>query len=161
MPMPDGKQRQYLEDVPTDIQDLIFEDRGPEAIQLLMTQRGLGRMEAAMEAARIATRMKETFPDAVPGPSSGSGLGLTSRQKSLIAWAFVLLFAVAGCAAIFSGVRGIIMGKASGHWPSVKGTVTRSEAVSTTSNKKSGGTVYHTRIVYEFTVDGHSHPIAA
>ena len=52
--MSDAQQRKYLDDGPEDIQDLIFENRFPEATQLLMDQRGLGKMQAAMEAARVS-----------------------------------------------------------------------------------------------------------
>ena len=84
--MTDTEQRQYLDDVPRDIQDLIYEGRHTEATQLLMDQKGLQKMQAAMEAGSIAIRMSEEFPDAVSGPSSGpAGIGsptTTSRRRT-------------------------------------------------------------------------------
>lgn len=147
--------RRYLDDVPRDIQDLIYEGRHTDATQLLMDQKGLQKMQAAMEAGSIALRMSEEFPETAPGLSPRRKSRLTSSQKSIIAWVFLLLFAAAGCAAIYYGGRGIIMGAASSKWPSTKGTVKKCEPIRSSSNKKnSSSAVYHARVVYEFTVDG-------
>ncbi len=154
--MTDTQKRQYLGDLPRDIQDLIYEGLHEQATQLLMKQKGLQKMQAAMEAGRIAMRMSEAFPETAPGLSPGGGKSkLTSTQKSIISWVLVLLFAAAGCAAVYYGGRGIIMGTASSKWPSVKGTIKKCEPIRFSSNKKnSSSSVYHARVVYEFTVDG-------
>ena len=154
--MTDTQKRQYLGDLPRDIQDLIYEGQHEQATQLLMKQKGLQKMQAAMEAGRIAMRMSEAFPETAPGLSPGGGKSkFTSTQKSIISWVLVLLFAAAGCAAVYYGGRGIIMGTASSKWPSTKGTIKKCEPIRSSSNKKnSSSVVYHARVVYEFTVDG-------
>ena len=114
--MSDTQQRKYLDDVPEDIQYLIFENRFPEATQLLMDQRGLGKMQAAMEAARIATRMRKEFPEAVP-----AGPGLTAKQQSIVTWALISLFLVAGAVFRGFGSHGLALGFASRSWPSTEG----------------------------------------
>ena len=69
--MTDTQKRQYLGDLPRDIQDLIYEGLHEQATQLLMKQKGLQKMQAAMEAGRIAMRMSEAFPETAPGLSPG------------------------------------------------------------------------------------------
>ena len=153
--MTDTQKRQYLGDLPRDIQDLIYEGQHEQATQLLMKQKGLQKMQAAMEAGRIAMRMSEAFPETSPGLSPGAKSKLTSTQKYIIAWAFVTLFAATGCTAVYYGGRGIIMGAASSKWPSVKGTIKKCEPIRSSSNEKNRhSTVYHARVIYEFTVDG-------
>ncbi len=153
--MTDIEPRQYLDDVPRDIQDLIYEGHHTDATQLLMDQKGLQKMQAAMEAGRIAIRMGEEFPETAPALSPRRKSRLTSSQKSIIAWVFVLLFAAAGCAAIYYGGCGIIMGAASSKWPSTKGTIKKCEPIRSSNNKKNSmKKVYRARVVYEFIVDG-------
>jgi hypothetical protein len=79
--MTDTKQRQYLDDVSRDIQDLIYEGLHTEATQLLMDQKGLEKMQAAMEARRIAMRMSKAFPETAPGLSPGGGIQIDIRTE--------------------------------------------------------------------------------
>lgn len=154
--MNDTQRRQYLDDVPTDIQDLIFDNRRSEAVKLLMTQSGLGKMQAMMEAGRIFSRMKEEFPDAVRDPSSGLDLGLTPRQKSVIAWTIIAALALAGATITFFGIRGLIWSSASKDWPSAEGRVIKSSVERRTSRTatETSRTAYHAEVSYEFTVEG-------
>ena len=148
--MSDTQQRKYLDDVPKDIQDLIFENRCPEATQLLMDQRGLGKMQAAMAAARIATRMREEFPEAVP-----AGPGLTGKQQSIATWAFISLFLVVGALFTGFGIDGLALGFASRSWPSTEGQITQSKVEHRTSGTgKDRSSAYYAVVTYEFTVDG-------
>lgn len=151
--MNDTQKRQYLEDVPRDLQDLIFEDRCAEAAQLLMKQKGLGKMQAAMEVARIASRMSKQFPGAVTEPSSGPGL--TAKQQSIASWAFISLWILIGAVFTVIGIRGLALGFASRNWPSTEARILQSEVERETSGVgKDRSTAYHARITYEFTVDG-------
>lgn len=151
--MSDTQQRKYLDDVPEDIQDLIFENRFPEATQLLMDQRGLGKMQAAMEAARIATRMRKEFPEAVP-----AGPGLTAKQQSIVTWALISLFLVAGAVFTGFGIHGLALGFASRSWPSTEGQITQSKVERRTppmnERIRFGSPAYFAVVTYEFTVDG-------
>ena len=154
--MSDTQQRKYLDDVPEDIQDLIFENRFPEATQLLMDQRGLGKMQAAMEAARIATRMRKEFPEAVP-----AGPGLTAKQQSIVTWALISLFLVVGAVFTGFGIHGLALGFASRSWPSTEGHITQSKVERRTDTEPIGGErirfsgpAYYAVVAYEFTVDG-------
>lgn len=158
--MTDKEQRQYLEGVPTDIQDLIYEERASEAVNLLMAQKGLNKMQAAIETARIAHRMKEAFPDAISAPSSKSEPRLTPRQQSVIIWTIVTLFALAGAAASIFGVRGVLRAKVSMDWPTTQGKILESSVERKTHRKTGSGTIsktsnsYHANISYEYNVDG-------
>ena len=151
--MSDTQQRKYLDDVPEDIQDLIFENRCPEATQLLMDQRGLGKMQAAMEAARIATRMRKEFPEAVP-----AGPGLTAKQQSIVTWALISLFLVVGAVFTGFGIHGLALGFASRSWPSTEGQITQSKVERRTSGIgepiRLSSPAYFAVVTYEFTVDG-------
>lgn len=151
--MNDTQQRQYLEDVPRDIQDLLFEDRALEAAQLLMEQKGLGKMQAAMEAGRIASRMSEQYPDAMAGSSSRPAM--TAKQESKATWAFISLFLVVGAVFTAIGVHGLALGFASRSWPSTKARILQSEVERVTSGSgEDRSTSYHAKVTYEFTVDG-------
>lgn len=153
--MTDTRQRQYLDNVPKDIQDLIYDRQHTEATHLLMKQKSLDKMQAAMEAGRIAMRINEEFPETAPGLSPSLKCRLTSSKKSTIAWVFVLLFAAAGCASVYYGGRGIIMGAASSKWSSTMGKIKNCDPKRSSSNKNNSiSTVYHARVIYEFTVDG-------
>ncbi len=148
--MADTQHRQYLDDVPKDIQDLIFENRYPEATQLLMDQKVLGKMQAAMEAARLAARMRNEFPEAV-----SSGPGLTGKQQSIATWAFISIFLVVGAVFTGIGIHGLALGLASRSWPSTEGQITQSEVEHRTSGTgKDRSSAYHAVVTYEFNVDG-------
>ena len=151
--MNDTRERQYLEDVPRDVQDLIYEDRCREAAQLLMEQKGLGKIQAAMETGRIASRMSEQFPDAMAEPSSGPAL--TAKQESKATWAFISLFLVVGAVFTTIGVHGLALGFASRSWPSTEARILQSKVERDTSGSgKDRSTSYHAKVTYEFTVDG-------
>lgn len=153
--MTDTQRRQYLDDVPKDIQDLIFENRCPEATQLLMDQKGLGKMQAAMEAARTATRMSEKFPEAVPGPSQGSRPILTAKQQSIAAWALVSLFVLVGAVFAGIGIHGLALGLASRNWPSTEGRIIQSKVERRTSGSGTDRrSAYYALVTYEFTIGG-------
>src|SRR6056300_1443714 len=146
--MNDTQQRQYLEDVPRDIQDLLFEDRALEAAQLLMEQKGLGKMQAAMEAGRIASRMSEQYPDAMAGSSSRPAT--TAKQESKATWAFISLSLVVGAVFTAIGVHGLALGFASRSWPSTEARILQSEVERVTSGSgEDRSTSYHAKVTYE------------
>lgn len=154
--MNDTQERQYLEDVPKDIQDLIYEDRHREATQLLMKQKGLGKVQAAMEAGRIVLRMRERFPDAVAMPSSGPAM--TAKQESIVSWAFISLFLLVGAVITSFGVHGLTLGFESKNWPSTEARILESRVERNTSGSgKDRTTSYRAEVTYEFTVDGVTH----
>lgn len=151
--MNDTQERQYLDDVPREIQDLLFEDRCLEAAQLLMEQKGLGKMQAAMEAGRIVSRMSEQFPDAMAKASTGPAL--TAKQESKATWAFISLFLVVGAVFATIGVHGLALGFASRSWPSTEARILQSKVERETSGTgKDRSTSYHAKVTYEFTLDG-------
>jgi hypothetical protein len=153
--MTDAQNRQYLDDVPTEIQDLLYEERGPEAVDRLMTQKGLGKMQAALEAARIAARMREAFPDAVPELSAGGAGDLSPRTRAGIKWLFILMFLPAGLLFTTMGMNGILRARESAGWPPTEGRITRSEVVRRTSGTGTDRTTaYHAEVSYEYLVDG-------
>ena len=96
--------RQYLDDVSQEIQDLIYEGRGEEAVELMVAQRGLGKMQAAMEVARIYARMRATFPDAMPELSPES-VGPASSRKTILVWTFLVVLTLTGAVMTFFGAR--------------------------------------------------------
>ena len=150
--------RQYLDDISRDVQDLIYDGRHSEATQLLMDQKGLQKIHAAVEAGRISLRMSEAFPGGASGLSSTEKSKRTSTQKAVVAWALLTLFATVGCGALYYGGRSIIMGAASSKWPSIEGTVKKCEPVRSSSMKKnSTAVVYHAKVYYAFSIDGRTY----
>jgi len=156
--MSDAPKRQYLDDVPRDIQDLIYEGRGTEVPELLMAQRSMGKMPAAMEAARIWSRMQAEFPGAAPELSPESGEP-TSSKKAILGWIFVIVLTLVGATMTILGVRGLILAHASKSWPTVQGKITESFVERSRGRSNSGKSTssYHLRIRYAFTVDGTPH----
>ena len=133
--MIDTQQRQYLDDVPRDLQDLIYEGKHTEATQLLMDQKGLQKMQAAMEAGSIALRMSAEFPGAVEGPSSAPTL--TAKQWSRVMWVVIAFLLVIGALFTAIGVHGLTLGFESRSWPSTEGQITQSKVE---RRKSSSGT---------------------
>ena len=161
--MTDTQNREYLDGVSTEIQDLLYEDRGNEAVELLMEQTGLGKMQAALEAARIASRMQEEFPDEAPDlATSGTEIGPPPELMSALKWIFFAFFGLAGIALTTFGTIGIVRASESTGWPSVQGKVIKSsverESSTRSGSARTGGgsrrTSYHARVAYKYTVDG-------
>ena len=151
--MNDTRERQYLEDVPRDVQDLIYQDRCREAAQLLIEQKGLGKIQAAMETGRIVSRMSEQFPEAMPAPSSRPAL--TAKQESKATWGFISLFLVVGTVFTAFGIHGLALGFESRTWPSTEARILQSVVERETSGSGTDRiTSYHAKVTYEFTVDG-------
>ncbi|MEM7397184.1 MAG: DUF3592 domain-containing protein, partial [Verrucomicrobiota bacterium] len=156
--MKDAQQRRYLDDVPRDIQDLIYEERDSEVVNLLMERKRLGKMQAALETSRIITRMKQTFPDALPGPSSKVGPRLSPKEKSVLAWIFVSLFVLAGVVFSSVGIYGLVLGLASKGWPSTEARILQSTVeLRTTGTGSDRRSAYHALVTYEFTLDGETY----
>ena len=153
--MIDTQQRQYLDDVPRDLQDLIYEGKHTEATQLLMDQKGLQKMQAAMEAGSIALRMSAEFPGAVEGPSYAPTM--TAQQWSRVMWVVIAFLLVIGALFTAIGVHGLTLGFESRSWPSTEGQITQSKVE---RRKSSSGTgkkrtaFYHAIVNYKFSVDG-------
>jgi len=151
------QEREYLDDVSTEIQDLLYEERLSEAVELLMEERGLGKMQAALEAARINSRMTDAFPDAAPDASTIGIEDLSPRTKAGIKWLFILLFLPAGLLFTTVGINGIVRASESTGWPSVQGKVMKSSVERERSRDQStrrSRTTYRARVEYRFTVDG-------
>ncbi len=152
--------RQYLDDVSREIQDLIYDGRGEKVVELLVAQRGLGKMQAAMEVARIWSRMNANFPDAVPDLSPGSA-GPASSRKTILVWTFIIMLTLIGAVMTFFGASGLIRAHASKGWPTAPGKIMTSSVERHRSSSSSGSgksskssTSYHIRIKYAFEVDG-------
>ena len=154
--MSEEQDRQYLDDVPKDIQDMIYDGRHAEAIQLLMDQQGLQKIRAGMEVARIATRMSQAFPDADQSPSSGPAM--TAKQQSVVSWAIISLVFLAGAGFTGIGIHGLASGFQSRSWPSTESRIKQSKVERRTH--RSGvdrTTAYFAVVTYEFTVHGASY----
>ncbi len=155
--MTESVDRRYLDDVPIELQDLIYDKRLAEAIQLLVSQRGLGRMEAMMEAGQILSRLQDEFPEDIEALTPKSGT--SSRRKSLILGTGLLVLLLVGATISVLGVRGLVLAIASKQWPSAEGTIISSsveESHGTDSNHRPT-TFYHVRISYRFVVDGRNY----
>jgi hypothetical protein len=69
--------RQYLDDVPREIQDLIYEGRKIQAIKLERETNGLGLKEAKDKIEAIEAQMRSRFPTAMPARKNlGCGTAL-------------------------------------------------------------------------------------
>ena len=159
--MTDQSKRQYLDDVPKELQDLIYDKRIPEAIKLLVAQKGLGKVQATTEVGRVLSRMKEQFPEDMDDEDPTGAEAISSpRMKSVILWVVILFFIGGGAAATFFGVSGVLRAKASAGWPTVQGEIIESSVERETRRRKTGDkgpltqTIYRARISYEYTVDG-------
>ena len=71
--MSDNLQRQYVESIPKDVQDLIYEGRKIEAVKLVREQTGLGLKEAKEKVEAYHSRMQGMFPNALPAQKKGAG----------------------------------------------------------------------------------------
>mgnify|MGYP002642206038 CR=1 FL=1 len=77
--MSDNTDRPYLDDVPQDVQDLIYQGQKIRAIKLVREKMGLGLKEAKERVDEVATRLCEQFPeDFTAGENSGCGTALLS-----------------------------------------------------------------------------------
>ena len=146
--MTDKPPREYLPDVPWDLQDLLYEGRKFKAIKLVRKQLGYGLKEAILHAAAIEERMREQFPAAMPASAqSGPDTPAGRRQRSLLVWGFIIMFLPIGMIFSFFGMRGLTRAQASTGWPSASGKVIKSSVEREESS-------YQAEILYEFTVSG-------
>ena len=153
--MTDPQPRQYLDDVSPELQDLLYDKKVGQAINLLMKENHLGKMEAAMQAGQTLKRMQAAFPDAIPEMETGLGAGLPKKTKARIMWSVVCVITLAGAIMTFFGARGLMLANQSKSWPSVTGKIVASSVEKSrgTDSKGRSSTSYHARIKYEFTVD--------
>jgi hypothetical protein len=154
--MANTPQRDYLEDVPRELQDLIYDRQAGQATNYVMKLTGSGRMEAMTEVGKILSRMQERFPDAAGAAQMRWKPGVTARQKAILGWAFLTILTVTGATMTFFGGWGLLRANASKGWPTAKGRVLEPavEESSTTDTKGRSSSSYHIRMLYEFTVDG-------
>ena len=90
--------------------------------------------------------------------SPSSGPAMTAKQQSVVSWAIISLFFVAGAGFTAIGVNGLARGFQSRSWPSTEASITQSKVERRTS--RSGvdrTTAYHAIVTYEFTVQGTSY----
>ena len=75
--MADQPQRQYLEHVPVELQDLLYAGRKIEAIKLARAKLGWGLKEAKDKVDEVENQMRKQFPGALPDRrASGCGTAL-------------------------------------------------------------------------------------
>jgi ribosomal protein L7/L12 len=72
--MSDGSERQYLDDVPRELQDLLYEGKKIAAIKYARETMGCGLKDGKEAIETIEARMREQFPDALPA-AQGTGCG--------------------------------------------------------------------------------------
>jgi len=64
--MADQSQRQYLDKVPVELQDLLYAGRRIEAIKLAREKLGWGLKEAKERVDNVEAEMRSRFPGALP-----------------------------------------------------------------------------------------------
>ena len=153
--MTDKQDRDYLKDVPKDIQDLIYEGRESEVVKLLVKQKGLGKLEAAMQTSQIVHRMKKELQGASSLSLPKSKPTFTAKQEQIIGWLIVSLALFIGLALTIIGIFGLGTGMASNSWPSTEGNITQSR----TERKRSGtgqNKTTSTKLIinYTFSIEG-------
>ena len=62
--------RQYLEHVPREVQDLLYEGKKISAIKLAREKTGLGLKEAKAKVEAAEAEMRSRFPGALPTPKT-------------------------------------------------------------------------------------------
>jgi len=82
--MSDKPERQYLEDAPAEVQDLIYDGRKIQAIKLVRERMGLGLKEAKEKVDALGGRMREQFPDAPFQASQNAGCGTAMVMFALV-----------------------------------------------------------------------------
>ena len=85
----DSSTRQYLDDVPRDIQDLIYEGKKLEAAKLQRRYSSMSLNEAVNQVEVWRARMIEKFPGEVPDEDP------QGCAKAMVWFAFLALFAFA------------------------------------------------------------------
>lgn len=89
---PETGEPQYLEDVPHELQDLIFAGRRIPAIKLAREKKGWGLKEAKDHIEDIEAQLRERFPERFTATSSGQGcLGVVLAGLALAGTAVLLL----------------------------------------------------------------------
>jgi hypothetical protein len=73
--MTENPDRQYIEDAPQEVQDLLYVGRKIQAIKLVRERMGLGLKEAKDRVDELEARLRERFPDAMPRAERRSGCG--------------------------------------------------------------------------------------
>ena len=71
--MTDAPEREYLDDVPQELQDLLYEGRKIEAIKLVCERKGLGLKDAKDRVETIQGRLRELAPEAFAASKAGCG----------------------------------------------------------------------------------------
>lgn len=70
---PEANEQQYLDDVPQELQDLIFAGQKIQAIKLAREKKGWGLKEAKEQVESIQAQLRERFPDRFTASASGGG----------------------------------------------------------------------------------------
>ncbi len=86
--MSDGPERQYLDDVPREIQDFLYAGQKIQAIKAAREKMGWGLKDAKERIDAVQARMREAFPAAMPAAQS-AGCGTAVLVLSVVVW-FVL-----------------------------------------------------------------------
>jgi hypothetical protein len=86
--MPEPTDRQYLDDVPRELQDLLYEGRKIEAIKLAREKMGWGLKESKDRVDEVASRLSQAFPEGFAA-SGKSGCGTAVFVALLLAMAGV------------------------------------------------------------------------
>ena len=90
----DNGDRQYLDDVPQEVQDLVYQGQKIQAIKLVREKTGMGLKEAKEQVEEVAERLSDQFPDAFAARGN-SGCGTTLLSVAALALAMVGLYLVA------------------------------------------------------------------
>lgn len=68
--------RQYLDDVPKEVQDLLYDGKKIEAIKLTKEELGLDLKDAKERVEKISATMEEQFPGVLPKAQGCAGMVL-------------------------------------------------------------------------------------
>ena len=69
--MPESSDRKYVEDVPREVQDLLFAGQKIQAIKLLRDQTGAGLKEAKEQADKLDALLRQMNPSQMPAQAKG------------------------------------------------------------------------------------------
>ena len=75
----DNTDRQYLDDMPQEVQDLVYQGQKIQAIKLVREKMGLGLKEAKERVDDVTARLSDQFPEGFTArENSGCGTALLS-----------------------------------------------------------------------------------
>jgi len=82
------EQKQYLDEVPQHIQDLIYQGQKIQAIKEVREASGLGLSDAKTRIEQITAEMQENFPQSFIKPEAKGCLSILVCVFALLCWLF-------------------------------------------------------------------------